>query len=77
MTTATPVTLEEIKRLVALQLGIKNIKDTDRFIEDLGAESFDVMTIIVAIDEKYSVFIKESEIPALKTPKDLYERVIR
>ena len=45
--------IEEIKRLVALQLGVKNVGDNDHFLETLNAESMDVLNIIVAIEEKY------------------------
>jgi len=69
------VNIEDIKRVVSLQLGIREIGDEDRFMEDLKAESFDVMNIIVAIEEKYNVEIKESEIPELTTPAALYQFV--
>ncbi len=67
-----PVTIEDIKRIISLQLGIREIGDDDRFLEDLRAESADVMIIISAIEEKYGVVIKESEIPELHTPTALY-----
>ena len=66
------LTIEEIKRIISLQLGCKDIGDSDRFLEDLDAESVDVMNIVVAIEEKYQVEIKESEIPNILTPIDLY-----
>ncbi|MCJ7625416.1 MAG: phosphopantetheine-binding protein [Anaerolineaceae bacterium] len=66
------VTIEDIKRIVSLQLGIREIGDDDRFLEDLRAESADVMIIISSIEEKYGVVIKESEIPELHTPTALY-----
>jgi len=66
------VTLEDIKRIVSLQLGIREVGDEDRFMEELGAESLDVMNIIIAVEEKFSVAIKDSEIPKLKTPAVLF-----
>lgn len=69
------VTIEGIKRIISLQLGIREIGDEDRFLEDLRAESADVMIIISAIEEKYGVVIKESEIPELRTPAALYMAV--
>ena len=69
------VTLDEIKRIVSLQLGIREVGDEDRFLEELRAESIDVMNIIVAVEEKFGVSIKESEIPDLQTPKMLFEFV--
>jgi len=66
------VNLEDIKRIISLQLGIQEVRDEDRFLEELGAESLDVLNIIAAIEEKYNVTIKDSEIPELLTPTALY-----
>jgi acyl carrier protein len=69
------LTIEEIKRLVSLQLGIRDVGDNDRFLEELGAESVDIMNIIVAVEEKFKIEIKESEIPDVPTPLALYRFV--
>ncbi|MBC8506552.1 MAG: hypothetical protein ISR58_02495 [Anaerolineales bacterium] len=66
------LSIEEIKRIISLQLGTRDIGDEDRFLEDLDAESVDVMNIVVAIEEKYQIEIRESEIPNILTPIDLY-----
>ena len=66
------VNLEDIKRIVSLQMGNREIRDEDRFLEDLGAESLDVLNIIAAIEKKYNVSIKDSEIPELQTPAALF-----
>ena len=69
------VTLEEIKRLVGLQLGARNVGEQDRFLEDLSAESADVANLIASVEEKYKITIKESEIAKIFTPKDLFDLV--
>lgn len=66
------ITLEDIKRIISLQLGILEVGDEDRFLEELRAESMDVMNIVIAVEEKYRVSIKDSEIPKLKTPAALF-----
>jgi acyl carrier protein len=66
------VNIEDIKRVVSLQMGIRDVGDKDHFLEELGAESLDVLNIIAAIEEKYNVAIKDSEIPDLQTPTALY-----
>jgi acyl carrier protein len=70
-------TLDEIKVLVGLQLGSRNVKDTDRFVEDLGAESADVANLVAAVEEKYKIEIKESEIARIFTPVDLLNLIHR
>ncbi len=67
--------IDELKTLVSLQLGIKNINDDDRFLEDLGAESLDVVNIIAAVEDKFQIEINESEIPYVLTPSALYQLV--
>ena len=69
------VTMEDIQRLVGLQLGKRKIEAHDRFMEDLAAESADVANIIAVVEEKYQITIKESEIAKIFTPVDLFELV--
>ena len=66
------VSIDDIKKLVGMQLGKRNVKDTDRFVEDLGAESADIANLVAAAEEKYGVTIKESEIARLSTAEDLF-----
>ena len=67
------VTQNEIRQLVELQLGKRNVKANDRLVEDLGAESADVANLVAAAEEKYGITIKESEIAAINTPANLFE----
>ena len=67
--------IEEIKKLVGLQLGKRSVKESDRLVEDLGAESSDVANVVAALEEKYGITLKESEIARISTPTDLYKLV--
>ena len=71
----TDISMEDIKKLVALQLGIRLVAEDARLVEDLGAESADVANIVAAVEEKYHVVVKESEIAKIFTPTDLFELV--
>ncbi len=68
-------TLEEIRSLVCLQLGLAQVGDDDHLASDLGAESADVVNLIAAVEDKYGLEIAEDEIPDIQTVWDLYERV--
>ena len=70
------VTVSEVCALVAYQLGHIKVAAEDHIVEDLGAESADVINIIAAIEEKYSILIEDTEIPDLLTVHDLL-RLIR
>lgn len=67
-----PVTIEKIQRLVEGQLGIKGVKPEDRLLEELGAQSADVVNLISALEDQYDIDIDEDEIAELKTVEDLY-----
>lgn len=71
------ITLADIKTLVGLQLGKPNIDETAHFIEDLGAESADILNIVLAVEDKYRVAIAESEMPEIRSTADLYALVKR
>jgi acyl carrier protein len=71
----THISMEDIQKLVALQLGIRPVAEDARLVEDLGAESADVANIVAALEEKYHIVVKESEIARLFTPADLFELV--
>ncbi len=66
------VSMDEIKKLVGMQLGKRNVNDDDRFVEDLGAESADVANLVARVDEQYGITIKEAEIARLFTPAELF-----
>ena len=68
-------TQEEIKKMVEVQLGKRDVKNNNRLVEDLGAESADVSNLVAAVEEKYNIFIKESEIARIYTPADLFSLV--
>jgi acyl carrier protein len=69
------LSMDEINQLVALQFGKKQVNETDRFMEDLGAESADVANLVAAVEDRYHIEVKETEIARLVTPKDLFDLV--
>lgn len=68
-------TLDEVRDLVALQLGRRSVAADDRLVEDLGAESMDVMNVVAAAEDRWGVTIDETEVPELRTAVDLHERI--
>ncbi len=71
------MTIDEIKTVVALQLGLKDVSPEDRIVEDLGAESADVMNIVAALEDKYQITVDEPELQNVGTVSDLHELVQR
>ncbi|MCX7911450.1 MAG: acyl carrier protein [Dehalococcoidales bacterium] len=56
---------EKIKAIVVEQLGVdeKNVVPTASFVEDLGADSLDLVELIMSIEEAFSTPEKKLEIP--------------
>ena len=56
---------ERIKPLVVEQLGVEeeNIKPAASFVEELGADSLDLVELIMSLEEEFSTPTKKIEIP--------------
>ena len=69
------MTIDEIRDLVAVQLGVRSVAAVDRLIEDLGAESADVVNLVAAVEDKVGIVVEEEEIADLETVADVFELV--
>ena len=72
-----PTTPETVLELVATQLGAKAVRPQDRIVEDLGAESMDIVNIIASVEERFSLSIDEGELPDIRSVADLVSLVAR
>jgi acyl carrier protein len=56
---------EKIKKLVVDQLGVdeKDVVPTASFVEDLGADSLDLVELIMSLEESFSTSERKIEIP--------------
>jgi len=61
--------IDKVKELVAEQLGISKdtIKDDANIIEDLGADSLDVIEMLMTLEEEYGISIPDEKINQVKT----------
>ncbi len=71
----TDVTIDDIRSLVCLQLGLSRAAADDHLVSDLGAESADLVNLVAAVEDKYGIVVAEDELPDLETVRDLFERV--
>jgi acyl carrier protein len=58
-------TFEKIKVIVVEQLGVeeKDVVPTASFVEDLGADSLDLVELIMSLEEAFSTPERKLEIP--------------
>jgi acyl carrier protein len=56
---------ERVKKIAVDQLGVdeKEVTPTSKFVDDLGADSLDLVELIMAIEEHFSTPAKKVEIP--------------
>ncbi len=56
---------ERIKAIVVEQLGVEagEVKPTSSFVEDLGADSLDLVELIMSLEEQFSSPTRKVEIP--------------
>jgi acyl carrier protein len=67
------IELEDVCRTVSLVLGKRGVNADDRLIEDLGAESMDILGVMVTVEEKYGIAIDETAIASVSTVRDVYD----
>ena len=70
---ATPQEIEaKVKSIIADQLGVgeDEIKPESSFIEDLGADSLDIVELVMAMEEEFEVEIPDEEAENIKTVGD-------
>ena len=64
--------LEKVKELVASQLGKSEDEVTpdSSFIEDLGADSLDLVELIMSMEDEYGLEISDEDAEKIVTVKD-------
>jgi acyl carrier protein len=62
----------KVKSIIADQLGVgdEEIKPESSFIEDLGADSLDIVELVMAMEEEFEVEIPDEEAENIKTVGD-------
>ncbi|MEY2667516.1 MAG: hypothetical protein RJA59_154 [Pseudomonadota bacterium] len=63
---------QKVKGIIAEQLGVAEdeIKTTSSFIEDLGADSLDIVELVMAMEEEFEVEIPDEEAENIKCVQD-------
>ena len=69
------MTIEKVKEIIANQLSVdvKKLTEKTNIAEELGADSLDVVEILMALEEEFEVSIPDEAIPNIKTIKDVVD----
>ena len=63
---------DKVKEIIAkeLEVDVKQMTPEAKFIEDLGADSLDIVELVMALEEEFSIEIPDEDADKLKTVGD-------
>jgi len=69
--------LDKIKKIIVEQLGVEENEVTleASFIDDLGADSLDIVELIMALEEEFDMEIPDSEAEKISTVGDAVDYI--
>ena len=69
---------EELKKIIVEQLGVneENVTMQASFIDDLSADSLDIVELVMNIEEKFDLEIPDSEAEKIPTVEDVVEYIL-
>ena len=64
--------IDDVKAVVVEQLNVNadEVKEDSKFVEDLGADSLDVVELVMALEEKFDIEIPDADAEAIATVGD-------
>jgi acyl carrier protein len=64
--------IDDVKAVVVEQLNVNGdeVKEDSKFVEDLGADSLDVVELVMALEEKFDIEIPDSDAEKIATVGD-------
>lgn len=64
--------MDKVKEIIVDQLGVDaaDVKPAAAFVDDLGADSLDVVELVMALEEEFSVEIPDEDAERIATVAD-------
>ncbi|HJQ97014.1 MAG TPA: acyl carrier protein [Candidatus Polarisedimenticolaceae bacterium] len=68
---------EKVKHIIVEQLGVDEaeVKPEAHFVDDLGADSLDVVELVMALEEEFGLEISDEDAEKLTTVKQVIEYI--
>ena len=68
---------EKVKTVIVEQLGIDeaNVRMESSFLDDLGADSLDIVEFIMELEEEFGLEIPDEDVEKIVTVKDVVEYI--
>ena len=69
---------QRVKKIVAEQLGVslEEVQPSASFIEDLGADSLDIVELIMALEEEYDIEIPDEDAEKIQSVQDVISYIV-
>ena len=69
---SNPEVAERVKAIIVEQLGVpaEDVNESASFIDDLGADSLDIVELVMALEEEYDIEISDEDAEKIKTVGD-------
>jgi len=70
-------TFEKVRDIVVEQLGVdkEEVNPTSTFVDDLGADSLDIVELIMAFEEEFNIEIPDEKAEKIKTVNDVVKYI--
>lgn len=74
---AEPTIEEKVKEIIVEQLNVnaEQVTPSAKFIEDLGADSLDVVELVMAFEEQFGVEVPDEDAEKLQTVGDVVKYI--
>ncbi len=68
---------QRVNNVIVEQLGVSasDVKPASRFVNDLGADSLDVVELVMAIEDEFGLVISDEDSEKMVTPQSVYDYV--
>ncbi len=68
---------DKVKSIIVEQLGVdeKEVKSEAHFVDDLGADSLDVVELVMALEEEFKLEISDEDAEKLTTVKQAIDYI--
>lgn len=70
--------LETLKQIVREKLNYKgDLEEKTEFLKDLNADSLDLLSVVMAVEDTFGIKIPDEDLPQLRTVGDALEYVLK
>ncbi|MFN3283077.1 MAG: acyl carrier protein [Pseudothermotoga sp.] len=70
--------LNKVTKIISEKLGVseKEITETSKLVDDLKADSLDLVDLVMALEEELGVKIDDSDLEKISTVKDVVDYIV-